>query len=80
MTYPDVRYLGEAGEVNAVFRPADVEAEVQRPSGDRTHFVATSRLTHGEFGLYKIDMAPRLAGTEHALPQDDLGVVLRAVR
>jgi mannose-6-phosphate isomerase-like protein (cupin superfamily) len=62
MTYPDPRYFGERGEVNAVFRSADAEAEVQRPSGDRTHFVASSAFTHGEFGLYKIDMAPRSPG------------------
>ena len=62
MTYPDPRYVGDQGEVNAVFRPADAEAEVQNPSGNRTHFVAGSALTHGEFGLYKLDMAPKAGG------------------
>jgi mannose-6-phosphate isomerase-like protein (cupin superfamily) len=62
MSYPDPRYFGDRGEVNAAFRSADVEAEVQNPSGNRTHFLATSALTRGEFGLYKIDMAPRSPG------------------
>lgn len=62
MSYPEPRYLGEGGEINAVFRPADTEPELSTPSGNRTHYLATHASTGGEFGLYKVDMGPRSPG------------------
>ena len=61
MSYPEPRYLGEGGEVSAVYRPADTKPDLSSPSGN-THYLATHVLTGGEFGLYKIDMAPRAPG------------------
>src|SRR5918999_5886506 len=61
MSYPETRYLGERGEVDAVFRSADADPELRSSSG-QTHYVATSRLTRGEFGLYKVDMGPHSPG------------------
>lgn len=46
MSYPEPRYLGEKGEIKAVFRPADTEPELSSPSGNRTHYLATHR-DHG---------------------------------
>jgi mannose-6-phosphate isomerase-like protein (cupin superfamily) len=62
MTYPDPRYFGDTGEVNATFRPADTEPELGTPGGNRTHYLATHASTGGEFGLYRLDMAPRSPG------------------
>jgi quercetin dioxygenase-like cupin family protein len=62
MTYPDPRYLGERGEVNAVFRSAETEPELSSGSGSETHYLATSRLTTGEFGLYKLVLGPNAPG------------------
>jgi mannose-6-phosphate isomerase-like protein (cupin superfamily) len=62
MSYPEARYLGEGGEINAVFRPAVTPPELPRPSGQGTHYLATGRLTRGEFGLYKVQMGPNSPG------------------
>ncbi|MEV6949894.1 cupin domain-containing protein [Streptomyces sp. NPDC051172] len=62
MSYPEPRYLGDKGEVNAVFRPADTKAEIESPSGNRTHYLATHASTGGEFGLYRVDMGPKAPG------------------
>lgn len=62
MSYPESRYLGEHGEINAVFRSADTPPELPRPSGQGTHYLATGRLTRGEFGLYKVQMGPHSPG------------------
>ncbi|GGO88506.1 cupin domain-containing protein [Wenjunlia tyrosinilytica] len=62
MSYPEPRYLGDQGEVNAVFRPADQEPELLSRSGTRTHYLATHASTGGEFGLYRVDMGPKAPG------------------
>jgi mannose-6-phosphate isomerase-like protein (cupin superfamily) len=62
MSYPEPRYLGENGKINAVFRPADTEPELVSPGGNRTHYLATHASTGGEFGLYRVDMGPRSPG------------------
>jgi mannose-6-phosphate isomerase-like protein (cupin superfamily) len=72
MSYPDPRYFGDTGQINAVFRPAHAEPDfVSKPVntagptvGDGTayHYLATTASTAGEFGLYRIDMGPEPAG------------------
>lgn len=62
MSYPEPRYLGENGEVNAVYRPVDSTPELDSPTGNRTHYLATHATTGGEFGLYRVDMGPRSPG------------------
>jgi quercetin dioxygenase-like cupin family protein len=62
MSYPEPRYLGEHGEINAVFRPSDTVPELTSPSGNRTHYLATHASTGGEFGLYRVDMGPKSPG------------------
>lgn len=61
-SYPAQRYGGEAGEKNAVFRPATTAPDVTSANGSRTHYLATHATTRGEFGLYRVDMAPRAVG------------------
>lgn len=62
MSYPEPTYLKDKGEINATFRPVDTPADLVAASGTRTHFMATSAATGGEFGLYRMDMAPRAGG------------------
>jgi mannose-6-phosphate isomerase-like protein (cupin superfamily) len=62
MSYPEPRYLGENGEVTAVFRSSETEPDLTSPTGDRTHYLATGASTGGEFGLYKVDMGPQSPG------------------
>ncbi|MGV9884033.1 cupin domain-containing protein [Streptomyces sp. NPDC003006] len=62
MSYPEPRYLGDKGEVSAVFRSADQPPELSRPGGNHTHYLATHADTGGEFGLYKVDMGPKAPG------------------
>lgn len=62
MSYPEPRYTGENGEINATFRSGDTPAELSAPSGNRTHYIATQASTGGEFGLYRIDMGPGSPG------------------
>ncbi|MEV0317613.1 cupin domain-containing protein [Streptomyces sp. NPDC050658] len=62
MSYPEPRYLGEKGEVNAVFRSADQEPELVGAGGNRTHYLATHASTGGEFGLYKVDLGANAPG------------------
>ncbi|WP_431991159.1 cupin domain-containing protein [Streptomyces albogriseolus] len=61
MSYPEPRYLGENGEVNALFRGADTPPDVVASNG-ATHYLATHETTGGEFGLYKVDMGPKAPG------------------
>lgn len=61
MSYPPQRYLGDAGEISAVFRPFDTEPNVVSPGGSNS-YLATHALTKGEFGLYRLDMGPGAPG------------------
>ncbi|OEV13883.1 cupin [Streptomyces nanshensis] len=62
MSYPEPRYLGETGEVNAVFRSAGAGPDLAPATGPRMHYLATGASTGGEFGLYKVEMGPRSPG------------------
>lgn len=65
MTYPDPKYHGDTGMVNATFRPASTPAELARPDGGAFHYIATGASTNGEFGLYRIDMLPGPGAAMH---------------
>ncbi len=56
MSYPPERYLGGAGEVSAVHRPAAQACEVETPTGAAA-YLATGASTGGDFGLYRWDMS-----------------------
>jgi mannose-6-phosphate isomerase-like protein (cupin superfamily) len=62
MTYPEVRYQGETGEITAWLRRADHEPDLTYPSGGSVHYLATGELTGGLFGLYRWEMGPDAAG------------------
>lgn len=56
MSYPTARYLGDTGEISAVYRPAGTEPELPRATG-ATSYLATGASTNGRFGLYRWDMS-----------------------
>lgn len=72
MSYPDPRYFGENGEINADFRPATAPPDfVSRPvatdgpnvaQGTAYHYLSTTVSTGGEYGLYRVDMGPEFGG------------------
>jgi quercetin dioxygenase-like cupin family protein len=63
LEYPEPRYHGDKGEVNASFRPAGTPPNISSPGGT-THYLATNESTGGEFGLYKVELAARSAGAK----------------
>lgn len=63
MSYPEHRYLGATGEINATFRPAGAVPDIgPAPNGNALHYLATTASTGGEFGLYRYDMGPHAGG------------------
>jgi mannose-6-phosphate isomerase-like protein (cupin superfamily) len=62
MSYPEPKYVHGEGEISARYRPADTAPELLTRSGGSTHYLATGQSTHGEFGLYRLNMAPRAGG------------------
>jgi mannose-6-phosphate isomerase-like protein (cupin superfamily) len=64
MSYPDSRYFGETGEHSASFRPAGTEPELRHRGGGAAHYLATGESTHGQFGLYRWDMAAAPSGPD----------------
>ncbi|MCF2127933.1 cupin domain-containing protein [Strepomyces sp. STD 3.1] len=72
VSYPDPRYFGEHGEINAGFRPATTPPDfVSRPvatdgpnvsRGTAYHYLSTTVSTGGEYGLYRVDMGPESGG------------------
>jgi mannose-6-phosphate isomerase-like protein (cupin superfamily) len=63
MSYPDPRYDGEAGEISALFRPADATPELTMRSGFAS-YLATGATTNGQFGLYRWDMSGPPSGPD----------------
>jgi len=64
MSYPDPRYLGDHGEVNAMFRAADAPAELELGGGGSAAYLATGASTSGQFGLYRWDMGAESGGPD----------------
>jgi mannose-6-phosphate isomerase-like protein (cupin superfamily) len=63
MSYPDARYLGDKGEISALYRTADQEPELTMRSGTAS-YLATGESTNGQFGLYRWDMAGPPSGPD----------------
>jgi quercetin dioxygenase-like cupin family protein len=59
--YPEPRYTGEAGEISATLRQADAPADYES-FGVTYHYLATQASTDGDFGLYRVDLAPAAGG------------------
>ena len=64
MSYPEARYDGELGLVNARLRPADHPPELTNPSGGTADYLATGESTGGQFGLYRWEMAAAPSGPQ----------------
>jgi len=64
MSYPDARYLADAGVASAKFRPDGHSPEISNPSGTTTHYLATGESTGGKFGLYRWEMGPTPSGPD----------------
>ena len=62
MSYPDARYLGDRGEISAVYRPADQAPELTYRTGTAVHYLATGTSTDGRLGLYRWEMGPQPSG------------------
>ncbi|MER6240816.1 cupin domain-containing protein [Streptomyces clavifer] len=62
MSYPEATYRDGGGEISARYRPAETAPNLLTRGGGSTHYLATTEQTHGEFGLYRIDMGPRAGG------------------
>jgi mannose-6-phosphate isomerase-like protein (cupin superfamily) len=63
MSYPDARYLGDAGEVTARYRTAGQEPELIMRAGTAS-YLSTGASTNGQFGLYRWDMAGPPSGPD----------------
>ncbi|MGH4033574.1 cupin domain-containing protein [Actinomycetota bacterium Odt1-20B] len=64
LQYPEPRYHGDRGEVNASFRSADTPPDLTTPRGDVYRYLATHESTGGEYGLYQVDLAAGAAGAK----------------
>ena len=78
MTYPEPGYLGESGQANATYRPADHAPDLTYRTAT-VHYLATGASTGGGFGLYRWEMG-RNRADRTAFPPDHLGVVLHPGR
>ena len=62
MSYPEIRYDGEGGEVSAWLRPATTPPDLTSNIGTRFAYLATGAQTGGDFGLYRLDMPAQTRG------------------
>ncbi|MFF3565921.1 cupin domain-containing protein [Streptomyces sp. NPDC002574] len=62
MSYPKQVYFGDGGEINAHFLPTGTAPDTGGTGNTMAiRYLATSQLTRGEFGLYRVTMK---AGTD----------------
>lgn len=59
--YPEPRYTGDTGEVSATMRKADAPAD-HESFGISFHYLATKASTDGDFGLFRVNLAPAAGG------------------
>ncbi|MGW5449515.1 hypothetical protein [Streptomyces asiaticus] len=64
MSYPDPRYLRTEGEVSAKLLTSRPEPDAGSTSATSIRYVAGEETTGGEYGLYKVDMAPKTMGAK----------------
>jgi len=62
MSYPDPRYLGDKGEINATFRPAKDMPDLTIGQDTAVSYLGTGASTHGQSGLYRWDAKPHTRG------------------
>jgi mannose-6-phosphate isomerase-like protein (cupin superfamily) len=59
--YPEPRYTGDTGEISATMRNADASPDLES-FGISFHYLATKASTDGDFGLFRVDLAPAAGG------------------
>jgi quercetin dioxygenase-like cupin family protein len=59
--YPPARYAGDTGQVSATLRRGDAPADYES-WGVKYSYLATQKSTDGDFGLYRVDLAPAAGG------------------
>ena len=59
--YPPPRYTADTGEVSATLRKADTPLDFQS-YGVKYSYLASQQSTDGDFGLYRVDLAPAAGG------------------
>lgn len=64
MSYPEPRYFGDEGEINAYFRPASAPPDLRYPNGGSAGYLATGATTNGRFGLYQWNMSGARSGPD----------------
>jgi uncharacterized RmlC-like cupin family protein len=64
VSYPEVRYRGETGEVSAVLRRADAQPDLAMGTAASVGYLATGASTSGQFGLYRWDMSAEASGAK----------------
>jgi mannose-6-phosphate isomerase-like protein (cupin superfamily) len=64
MSYPEAKYDGSTGEVNAELRRAGPAPEIEYKNGGTVHYLATGAATDGEFGLYRWNFGPEVSGPD----------------
>jgi quercetin dioxygenase-like cupin family protein len=57
-------YLGEGGEVTALYRPTEDVDPLRLGTTTTARFVAPGWLTKGQFGLFRWDIEPRAGGAD----------------
>ena len=64
MSYPPATYLGDSGETSGSFRPSEHEPDLRYPNGGSVHYLATTKSTNGQFGLYRWDFGTTVSGPD----------------
>jgi quercetin dioxygenase-like cupin family protein len=64
MSYPEPKYTGEHGVIDADLRRADHPPEITQANGGSVQYLATGADTGGEFGLYRWNFAPGRSGPD----------------
>ena len=60
--YPPPRYTAEQPEVSATLRRGDEPADYDAFGLIQYHYLANQQKTDGDYGLYRVDIAPRGGG------------------
>ena len=60
--YPPTRYIKEQPEVSAWVRRGTDPADFDASGRIKFHYLANQKATDGDFGLYRVDIAPKAGG------------------
>lgn len=83
MSYPDVHYSGDRGEISAKYRSTGQPPDLTIGERVTVQYLATGESTSREFGLYKWDMVPNMPGAKphfHRTMSESFFILSGAVR